>query len=342
MKFARFKTIAVIAIVLGLLGVSFWVSRIPYRESSKPVITTPLKPIFLVITSPTNRVVSTPVIQLRGLVVGDVSSIAYDLANSEGYKTNQGNYVISWSPGPEEAATNRFECLDIPLSKGTNLIDVHAFFDDGRALTNRFVYELDYRSLTNPPAIQILWPSNKTSIAGSTFTLQAQVADPSITIHVSMSNPGTPTLEFDDATVERNGKVTVKDLPIESGTNVISVLAKDVVGNSSVTNLNIYGSPVKITVRPVNFGRFNQQSITVSGTINDANLTVYVNGRQATVSTNGQWKADGVNFARTRVTHPFRRDFGPPGYRSGVEFYITVSAFKEKAMIATQRFEAEP
>jgi len=43
--------------------------------------------------------------------------------------------------------------------------------------------------------------------------------------------------------------VIVKDLPLEDGTNVISVVAKDAAGNSSTTNLNIYGSPVKITMR---------------------------------------------------------------------------------------------
>jgi hypothetical protein len=81
------------------------------------------------------------------------------------------------------------------------------------------------------------------------FTLQAQVADPTTTIHVSVSRQSTPPLEFDDAIVEHDGWVIVKDLPLEDGTNVISVVAKDAAGNSSTTNLNIYGSPVKITMR---------------------------------------------------------------------------------------------
>jgi len=209
-------------------------------------------------------------------------------------------------------------------------------------LTNQVTYVLDFSNWTNPPEIKILWPSNETSIAGSMFTLQAQVADPTTTIHVSVSRPSTPPLGFDDAIVEHNGRVIVKDLPLEDGTNVISVVAKDAAGNSSITNLNIYGSPVKITIRPINQNQSNRQFVNVSGMISDASLTVWVNGQQATVSTNGQWQADNVTFMQTRTIYSFKPGFRQPGYRPNATFYLTVSAFKEKAMIATQRFEAAP
>jgi hypothetical protein len=255
MKFAGFKIIAIIVIVSGLLGGAFWVSRVPYREN-EPIpapatssAATPPKPILVVITSPTNGFVGAPVIQLKGHFVGIISSITYDVINSEGCRTNQRNYAINWGPGPEEIATNYFECPDLLISKGTNRIVLHTLFDDGRTLTNQVTYVLDYASWTNPPEIKILWPSTETSIAGSMFTLQAQVADPTTTIHVSVSRQSTPPLEFDDAIVEHDGWVIVKDLPLEDGTNVISVVAKDAAGNSSTTNLNIYGSPVKITMR---------------------------------------------------------------------------------------------
>ncbi|MGD0207694.1 MAG: hypothetical protein ABSC89_08840 [Verrucomicrobiota bacterium] len=352
MKFPKFNTIAIIVIVLGVLGGAFWVSRVPYREdepiaasattSGATPAPTPPKPIFVVITSPTNGVVGAPLIQLKGNFVGSISSITYDVLNSEGCRTNQRNYVINWGPGPEEVATNYFECPNLPLSKGTNQIVLHTLFDDGRNLTNQVTYVLDFSNWTNPPEIKILWPSNETSIAGSMFTLQAQVADPTTTIHVSVSHQSTPPLEFDDAIVEHNGRVIVKDLPLEDGTNVISVVARDAAGNSSTTNLNIYGSPIKITMRPVNPDQLHQQYATVSGMISDASLTVWVNGQQATVSTNGQWTADNVTLAQTRTIHSFKPGFQQFGYRPNVTFYFTVSAFKEKAMVATQRFEASP
>jgi hypothetical protein len=157
-----------------------------------------------------------------------------------------------------------------------------------------------------------------------------------------VSHQNTSPLEFDDAIVEHNGRVIVKDLPLEDGTNAISVVAKDAAGNSSVTNLNIYGSPVKITMRPISLERLNQQCVSVSGMISDPSLAVWVNGQQATVSGNGQWKADGVIFAQTRTVHSLKPGFHRLGYRPDVTFYFTVSAFKEKTMIATQRFETNP
>jgi hypothetical protein len=352
MKFAEFKTIAIIVIVLGLLGAAFWVSRVPYQENESipvPVKSSaatpapiPPKPILVVITSPTNGFVGVPVIQLKGHFVGIISSITYDVINSEGCRTNQRNYAINWGPGPEEIATNYFECHDLRLSKGTNQIVLHTQFDDDCTLTNQVTCVLDYSRFTNPPDIKILWPSNETSIGGSIFTLQAQVADPTTTIHVSVSRQSAPPLEFDDAIIGHNGRVTLKDLPLEDGTNVISVVAKDAAGNSSTTNLNIYGSPVRITMRPIKPDSFYQQFATVSGMISDASLTVWVNGQQATVSTNGQWTADNVTFSQTRATHSFNPGFQRFGHGPDISLIFTVSAFKEKAMIAMQQFEMSP
>jgi hypothetical protein len=228
MKLASFKIITITVLVLGLLGGAFWVSRVPYRgDESIPASTSlsvpmptaaPPKQIFVVITSPTNGIVGSPVIQLKGYSVGDIVIINYDLVNSEGCRTNQRNYSINRGMESEEVNTNHFECSNIPLAKGTNLIDLRTIFYDGRTLTNHVTYVLDPGNWTNPPEIKILWPSNETSIAGSMFTLQAQVGDPTTTIHVSVSRPSAPPLEFDDAIVEHDGRVIAKDLPLEDGT----------------------------------------------------------------------------------------------------------------------------
>lgn len=352
MKLARSKIIAIVVIVFGLLGGAFWVSQVTYRgDESIPALTSssapippavPPKPIFVVIASPTNRIVGFPVIQLKGYSLGDIVTINYDLVNSESCRTNQRNYFISRGGESEEVNTNHFECSNIPLANGTNTIDLHTIFYDGRTFTNHITYVLDSGSWTNPPEIKILWPSNDTSIAGSMFTLQAQVADPTTTIHVSMFHRGAPPLEFDDAIVERDGRVIAKDLPLADGTNMISVIVRDAAGNSSTTNLGIYGSTVKITMRPLKLEMLNKQLATVSGTISNPGLTVKVNGQLATVFTNSQWKADNVTLEQRRFMPSFKRGAQRFGYRSNVILYFTVSAFKEKAVIATQRFEVSP
>lgn len=95
MKFAEFKNIAAIIIVLGLFGVVFWVSRLPYQENEPhpaqvSVSTAALpKPIFVVINSPTNGFVGIPSIQLNGHFVGEISNITYDVINSIDCRTNR-------------------------------------------------------------------------------------------------------------------------------------------------------------------------------------------------------------------------------------------------------------
>jgi hypothetical protein len=274
--------------------------------------------------------------------VGEISNITYDVINSIDCRTNQRNYFISWGSGPAEVASNYFECRDLSLSKGTNLIILHTSFADGRTLTNQVTCVLDYSRFTNPPDLKIIWPANGTGIGGTTFNLQAQVADPSTTIHVSVSHSSSNPLEFDDAIIFRNGRVIAKDLPLEDGTNVISIVARDAAGNSNITNLNIFESPIKISMRPVNPEELNQQFVSVSGMISDPSLTVWVNSQQATVSTNGQWQADRVVFAHTGIAYILKSEIPHFGYRPNVTFYFTVSAFKGKAMIATQQFEASP
>jgi hypothetical protein len=95
-------------------------------------------------------------------------------------------------------------------------------------------------------------------------------------------------------------------------------------------------------MRPIDADQFYQQFATVSGIISDASLTVWVDGQQATVSTNGQWTADNVTVTQTRTMHSFEPGFQRFGYRPNATFSFTVSAYKEKTLVATQRFEASP
>ena len=56
--------------------------------------------------------------------------------------------------------TNYFECLDVPLTNGLNVITIHATDLAGDTTTTNFNFTLDYSSKTNPPVVQITWPQD--------------------------------------------------------------------------------------------------------------------------------------------------------------------------------------
>jgi hypothetical protein len=335
MNLAKFKNICISIIILCIWGLVFWVSRIPFRKEPAPTPSPTLpKPVFVIITSPANEYVGTHLIQLKGQFVGYITNITYDVINPAGIQTNQRSFQINWGQGPEDVTTNYFECPDVSLSIGTNFIILHTFFENGRNLMNHVKCVLDYSNSTNRPHLKLLWPPNETVIAGCEFTLEAQVKDPSTTVHVTVSHQNASPLEFDDAVISHDGSVFVKDLPLEVGTNDVNVMIKDEAGNSDSAHLSVVGSPVKISMRPIHFQRTNHLSVAVSGLINDPSLTVLINGVPAVVSRNGQWKVDDLRLPWSRNIYPPPR----PGFLPNVPLYFAVSAFKGKTLIATQRF----
>ncbi len=80
------------------------------------------------------------------------------------------------------------------------------------------------------------------------------------------------------------------------GTNVWTLTATDVVGNVTVTNINIIKSSVILHINTIHAG-----DTTVTGTINSTNYTVWINRVKATLDTVDEnddgtwnWEADNV------------------------------------------------
>lgn len=95
--------------------------------------------------------------------------------------------------------------------------------------------------------------------------------------------------------VERNGQFWVKNLPLNPGTNSFIILAVDAALNTNQIAMSVVQSSVQLSVTPVSQGDLTNSQVTVSGSISDAtNYAVWVNGVQATVSTNGTWSATNV------------------------------------------------
>jgi Alpha/beta hydrolase of unknown function (DUF900) len=163
----------------------------------------------------------------------------------------------------------------------------------GNETTTNFNYTVDYSGVTNPPALTLIWPQNNALVSGCNFTIQAQVDDATATVTASVTDTNGDT-NIVPALVERNGAVWVKDLPLSSGTNIVTLTATNAAGLGIVTNFDVVQSAVSVTMDPLPDNELNQALVTVTGTVSDSSYNVWVNGVQATVSGDPTWEADNV------------------------------------------------
>ena len=257
---------------------------------------------LITITNPAVTTVSTPMIQLRGLVNESLSSLTFDVSNAVGVVTNQQGYWQPefWDTNLLAFTTNSFQCYDIPLTNGLNKITLHATDLAGNVTTTNVSYTLNYSGDTTAPALTILWPTNGTVIGGTNFTLQAQMDDvtASVTASIVDTNGNTNVIS---GLVERSGAVWFNGLPLSNGTNIVTVRAIDGAGNMSVTNLNVIGNDLGLVVDPISSDQMNRTNVSVTGSIGDpVDDCVWVNGVKAYYTDDdGDWEADGVMISPT-------------------------------------------
>ncbi len=244
---------------------------------------------LLTITSPATGMVSQSLIQLQGYASQPLESLAFDVSNAAGVVTNQPGFLTGqfYDTSLLAYTTNYFECSDIVLNDGTNVITLHATDWAGNTMSVSFT--LDYSADTNPPVLNLVWPQDGTPISGSQFTLQAQVSDPKATVTASINGNTVQGL------VEQNGTVWVQNLSLNAGTNAVTLTASNAVGGVSVTNFNVIGNDVGLVINPLTSDQMNQPSVIVTGFIGDpVDDCVVVNGVKAAVYDDGFWEADGV------------------------------------------------
>jgi len=264
-----------------------WREVIFMQNTVLPVIT---------ITAPVvNSTVSVPLLQVQGVANGPLNNIRYDVSNAAGVITNQTGYVTSqfYDPNLLAFTTNYFQCYDVALTAGVNIITLHATDLAGNVTTTNFNVTLDYSVNTTAPALTVIWPPDGAHISGSNFTLQAQVDDSTAQVTASIvdANGNTNTVQ---GLVERDGTVWVNNLPLAAGANTLTLTATDAASNVSTTVLTLYQCSVLVTLDPLTGDQLNQSSVSVSGTVSDATVALTVNGVTATVNPDGTWTADNV------------------------------------------------
>lgn len=246
-------------------------------------------------------IVPQPFIAIKGMSDEPMLGVSYDIQNDKQTLTNLHGFVTDefYDDQQRRFTTNWFECLDIHLAPGTNVILVHCHYLHGHRLTIKKTYVLRLDLKTNAPIFQVVWPVPGRPVSGEEVTLRGNTDDDNVTVTGEITDGNQNKMI--EGLVERNGRFWLEHIPLLAKTNHIKITMTDVVGNSSITNLTIIKDEDKIVINPVPPEQLWQMQVTVTGNINPPNRTVWVNGLKANVQTNGEWMASGVPMTKDGV-----------------------------------------
>jgi hypothetical protein len=239
-------------------------------------------PPSLYLTAPGSNTLNRPTLQLQGYANEDLYSLTYDLSNAFGLLTNLDMIVLNraFDTNQWRLRTNTFQAFDLGLTPGTNTVTLHAMDWAGNKTTTNYVYVLDYSTKTNPPGVQLYWPTNTALISGTNFTWRGAVDDPTATFTAQIVD-GSGDTNVVPGIVERNGNFWVENLPLASGTNWLTLTGTDAASNVFVTNIAVVRSSLVLTFSSIPAISW-QQKMDVAGSINSSSYSVWVNGVEAT------------------------------------------------------------
>jgi hypothetical protein len=278
-------------------------------------------PPILAITHPSVTTISQPLIQLQGYSSEAVSRITYDLTNATGWITNQPALVLDQYCDTNlwELTTNYFQAFDLELSEGTNTITLHAWDRAGNLTTTNFSLTLDLTNDHTAPVINLFWPQSGMKISGTSITWRGFVDDPTAVITVAVTGTNALT-NVVTAVVEREGTFWAENVPLEEGTNFLTLSAVDTARNAASTNITIVNLPAALTFAPLT-GSLTEGATDVGGYATGlSGYTIWVNGVMATQAY-GMWNAHApLNPGGTAVIQATaipNSDYGGNGFGGG-------------------------
>jgi hypothetical protein len=257
---------------------------------------------------------SRPFIDPAGYTTKSLSSLTFNVTNSLGAAYSDQGTVVDQDCNPNDMnhATNRFVCLDVALTLGTNYIGIHAVDWAGNVTTTNFSYIFDTNGDTTPPAIAMSWPQDGMEISGNSLTLRGTLDDDTATVSGQWTDTNGVTQTV-NGLVERGGRFWLENMPLNPGTNIITITATDAAGNPATNTLTLVQSGVTLTMDTVDVSQLNQVQVNVTGEISDPTYAVWVNGVQGTNNGDGTWLADNVPVT-SGGTASFDMTAYPPGY----------------------------
>jgi hypothetical protein len=283
------STDGVYTVNVGLRGLpanapQTWQSATLTKDTAPPV---------LVVTNPVSGTVDQPLIQLEGYSTKALSALTFDVSNSLGVVTGQQGFVTDqyYDTNLWMLTTNYFQCFDIELTNGLNLITLQATDLAGNVTTSNFCFTLDYSGATNP-VVQLTWPQDGMQICQDNFTLRGWVDDPTAIVSASITDASGNT-SIIAGQVERTGIFWVDSLPLAEGTNWVTLNVTNSAGLPSETNISVVKSDMTLTLTSID-GNLWEPTVNVSGNISDQAAAVWVNGIQGVNNGDGTWSAGNV------------------------------------------------
>ena len=249
----------------------------------------------IVITNLPSSTVKMPMIQIYGYSPEDLDSISCNVSNVLGLETNIDAGVThrTYSTNTWEYTTNFFECLDVPLTNGVNVVRIYATDIAGNTTMLATNITLDYTGKT-APVPQLTWPQDGTILCGSNFTIRGQVDDPTLSVMATIVDTNNCT-NMAYGMVERDGRFWVDDVPLSSGTNLVSVTFSNAAGQTTVTNFSVSQNAMTLTMDEISDPmQLWKPTINLTGTISDPTASIQVNGVSGVNNGDGTWHADNV------------------------------------------------
>ena len=277
---------------IGLRGYADAVSAAVWQWKRLKLDTTPPQ---LVITGPTNGAVNVPMIQLTGYCPEPLASISYDLTNALGRVTNQQALITdqTYSTVTWEFTTNYFQCYDVPLTNGLNIITLHARDLAGNTTMTSFCFTVNYAGKPAPVA-EVDWPPPGAQVGGDDYTLVGQVDDYTATLAATLTDANGLTYNL-NGVVERDGRFWVDHVPWLAGTNVVTLTITDAAGNMPTMSVTNYQSSLGLTlVSPTPGDDYLWDSSNhVYLTVDSDDCTVWMNGVELEwVDEDGYWEGN--------------------------------------------------
>ena len=281
-----------------------------YQTWHGATLTLDTNPPVIVVTNPAATLVGRSVIQLQGYVSEPLVSLTYDLTNAAGVMTNQEAFIIGQHTDTNtwKFTTSYFQAYDVVLTNGENAISLRATDLAGNTATTNLTLALDEGSATNPPVVTILWPPQDTRVAGTNTVLQGLVDDDTASVAVSVgSNTYT-------AVVERGGRFSVPDLPLLESTNAIAVAVTNRAGIGATMVAFGIATQTLFSMDPFSASTIFHGLGTVTGSITEPGLDLWVNGVQAVINPDSSWQADNVPLHNEAGTGQFYIAAYPNGW----------------------------